>query len=372
MSRRLAWALAGALLSVLSTPGAAVAGPGYVKYYVTASAYRGAPENADEIATRFLGTTGRAADVRALNPALAEALPPGTPVVLPFDAVGVGVRYGLLPVARTGCPPLPVAGDAALERIGVPAARQAATGEGVLVAVVGGGVDPARAGHPGQVEPGVNLDTGAARAGDRCGAGSAAAALVIEVAPAARILPVAVRAGAPGQAAAGIDVAVSAGAGVVLLTDELNTTDAAVRAAIRSAADHDVVVVARTAPSLVQVGPGGGLPASGLSGPPSASGPPGSLSAPGSAPAAGVAALVRSRFPRMTAAAVADRLTATAEPQPGGPALLRADRAVTEPLPAPPEASATGPWLAAGTLLTVAAAGGGLWRWRRRRSAPTR
>ena len=39
----------------------------YVMYYVVAASYQGQPENLSEIASRFLGGAGRAADIFALN-----------------------------------------------------------------------------------------------------------------------------------------------------------------------------------------------------------------------------------------------------------------------------------------------------------------
>src|SRR5260221_3897345 len=82
-------------------------GPSNVKYYVVAAAYQGKPENLQEIAGRFLGSTARSQEIFDLNVGVLQpdggkltdpaVLHAGWDLVLPWDAVGAGVHYGLLP-----------------------------------------------------------------------------------------------------------------------------------------------------------------------------------------------------------------------------------------------------------------------------------
>ncbi|WP_306204558.1 S8 family serine peptidase [Actinoplanes sp. RD1] len=86
---------------------AAQAGDEYVKYYTVTSSYNGAQENLSEIAARFLGDQARSPEVFNLNSgrpqpdggALVDParLRAGWLLVLPWDAVGGGVQYGVLP-----------------------------------------------------------------------------------------------------------------------------------------------------------------------------------------------------------------------------------------------------------------------------------
>jgi membrane-anchored mycosin MYCP len=110
--------LVAALLGLGSAwPAAAgVAADEYVLYYTVTSAYQGNPENLGTIADRFLGDQGRSSELFNLNSgrkqpdggALSDGnkLTPGWYVVLPWDAVGAGVQYGVLP---TGTPAPPAA-----------------------------------------------------------------------------------------------------------------------------------------------------------------------------------------------------------------------------------------------------------------------
>src|SRR5258705_1425081 len=95
---------------VLAGAGQALAAgpsPGYVKYYVVAAAYKGQPENLPEIADRFLGSTARSGEIFNLSAGVVQSdgakltdpasLHAGWVMVLPWDAVGSGVQYGLLP-----------------------------------------------------------------------------------------------------------------------------------------------------------------------------------------------------------------------------------------------------------------------------------
>ncbi|MFI6763378.1 S8 family serine peptidase [Micromonospora sp. NPDC050417] len=86
---------------------ASVFGEEFVKYYSVAQTDQGRPESLTEIAGRLLGATGRAKEIYHLNTGrqqpdggtLTDAmlLRAGWYLVLPWDAVGDGVRYGLLP-----------------------------------------------------------------------------------------------------------------------------------------------------------------------------------------------------------------------------------------------------------------------------------
>ncbi|WP_052720055.1 S8 family serine peptidase [Actinoplanes rectilineatus] len=86
----------------------------YVKYYVVTAAYAGSPENLTEIATRFLGSGSRSAEIFNLNVgreqpdgrALSDAnrLTAGWMMVMPWDAVGSAIRYGELPSSTPSTP----------------------------------------------------------------------------------------------------------------------------------------------------------------------------------------------------------------------------------------------------------------------------
>ncbi|MGC4747923.1 S8 family serine peptidase [Micromonospora sp. DT201] len=114
-------------LAQLTTVEVATADPatasGFVKYYAVAASYQGAPENLTEIAVRVLGSGERSAEIYALNAGRPQAdgaglsdparLHAGWVLVLPWDAAGDGVRYGLLPtgsaVPNTGASGKPAA-----------------------------------------------------------------------------------------------------------------------------------------------------------------------------------------------------------------------------------------------------------------------
>ncbi|MFI0793774.1 S8 family serine peptidase [Micromonospora rubida] len=96
----------------------------YVKYYTVTSSYQGAPETLGGISQRFLGTTDRSVEIFSLNVGRTQLngdklsdpkiLRPGWQLVLPWDAVGTGVQYGLLPQknskpAPSGSAPAPAA-----------------------------------------------------------------------------------------------------------------------------------------------------------------------------------------------------------------------------------------------------------------------
>ncbi|GGJ95648.1 hypothetical protein GCM10010123_26890 [Pilimelia anulata] len=271
-----------------------------------------------------------------------------------------------------------------------------ADGTGVVVAVLDSGVDRRHPQLRDALLTGGDFLGGGAGAGDCAGHGTGVAGLIAAapgrrsalrgLAPGARILPVRVserrtvdgrptgRAAAPARVAAAIRWAVRRGADVLNLSLALPVDEPAVRSAIAAARRADVVVVAAAG------GPGGNYPAAypgvlgvGATGPTGerdGTGPGVDLVAPGrdvlstwpggyarltgpsfAAPyAAATAALVRQRWPRLTADAVVDRLLATADPAPGDPAAygrgaLNPYRAVTEadPGPAAPGGPATLP-----------------------------
>jgi hypothetical protein len=112
---------------------AAAADEDLVKYYTVTASYNGAPENLTEIATRFLGSGDRSADLFNLNTGRRQPdggvlldpqrLTKGWLLVLPYDAVGTGVQYGALPDKPassrvTRAVPAPSAGTAGRDTTG--------------------------------------------------------------------------------------------------------------------------------------------------------------------------------------------------------------------------------------------------------------
>ena len=97
------------LTMVAGAPAAPVT-QGYVKYYTVT----GASENLTEIAVKFLGRGSRSAEIYNLNAGRVQPdgagltdpakLNKGWSLVLPWDAVGTGVQYGLLPSKATPAP----------------------------------------------------------------------------------------------------------------------------------------------------------------------------------------------------------------------------------------------------------------------------
>jgi hypothetical protein len=111
---RLGRSALGALLALVAglatlglSPASASAADEYVKYYTVTSGYAGKPENLTEIATRFLGSGARSVEIFNLNTGRKQPdakvltdpgkLRPGWMLVMPWDAVGGGVQYGVLP-----------------------------------------------------------------------------------------------------------------------------------------------------------------------------------------------------------------------------------------------------------------------------------
>ncbi|GGM63353.1 S8 family serine peptidase [Dactylosporangium sucinum] len=178
-------------------------------------------------------------------PAVADAAPPA------------------LPVAASGCVgPSPVVyGD----RVPWPTARMVpyqawplSRGKGVLVAVLDSGVSGDATGLAGAVTAGQDVVAGGPARSDCLGRGTALASIVagrptagsgiVGMAPEATVLPIRVigsrRDVTPEAIAAGIDAAVDAGAGVILLGTGHVTGTAQLQAAVARAAGQNVLVVA--------------------------------------------------------------------------------------------------------------------------------
>ncbi|TBL28781.1 peptidase S8 and S53 subtilisin kexin sedolisin [Verrucosispora sp. SN26_14.1] len=288
-----------AVVASLVAPHRAVAAPveTYAKYYVVTSSYQGEPERLSVITQRFLGTTARTTDVLHLNAGRVQPdggrltdpdkLRAGWIIVLPWDAYGEGVRYGML--SSVGAPTTPTPGsrpattpsparspapgtgrcavtagpqtgsDWAQQELAAEQAWKLTEGGGVLVAVIDSGVDGSRAPLGGRVTTGVDIVAGDERGDVDClGSGTAMAGIIAArddadgsgggVAPASAVLPVRVVTTTPQSRAAdvatGIEVAVSAGSTVIALGGYVDPAAPEVAEAIRTALAHDVVVVA--------------------------------------------------------------------------------------------------------------------------------
>ncbi|MEU4677714.1 S8 family serine peptidase [Micromonospora sp. NPDC023737] len=283
----------------------------YVKYYTVASGPDGA-ESLAAIAGRLLGAANRAEEIYRLNVGRKQAdgqaltdsrqLRAGWALILPWDAVGDGVRIGPLPTqpssghqapavppVNTPRPPEPGKGTRpptssgcassvpsrpdsgwAQERMAPDQAWGRTRGAGVLVAVVDSGVDGSLPELGGRVAVGADIPSGTGRGDVDClgsgtamasiigarpveaaapaGTGPAQQATIAGIAPEATILPLRVVGDVPrskpADAATAIEVAVSAGARVVALGAFVDLADPAVAEAIGRASEHDVVVVA--------------------------------------------------------------------------------------------------------------------------------
>jgi membrane-anchored mycosin MYCP len=305
-----------ALLAVLTGGGSAVAaaagaGSGYVKYYVVSPGYQGQPEDLAEIALRFLGSAALSKEIFHLNAGVAQPeggrltnpsdIQVGWVLVLPWDAVGPGVQYGLRPTAVTIPPPVdpppasaPAAtrparhrrarprrarpgacagtpantggtqGDWAILRVAPQHAWPYSTGAGIRVAVVDSGVDGSAPGLAGRVTVGADIAGGTQGNTDCLGSGTAMAGIIaartggsagsMGMAPRATIIPVRVAVTrapvSPSDQASAIQVAVAAGAQVIALGSFMDPAQPVVAAAIRQAAARNVVVaVAAPAPA---------------------------------------------------------------------------------------------------------------------------
>ncbi len=251
--RRAAAAIAVAVLWVSTVAGgpARAADSTYVPYYTVTTSYQGAPETLASIAQRYLGGAERAIEIYHLNAGRKQAgggtltdadkLAAGWRLVLPWDAAGAGVQYGVLatgeaspanpgpaasspapkpspsrpgpeqsrapqspapaqdskpavqptPRKKTGtpaaggsaCPTLTRAGkepDWARTTLGADRAWDRTRGQGQLVAVVDSGVDGSLPQLDGHVTEGADVVSGSGRADVDClGTGTAMAAIVV-------------------------------------------------------------------------------------------------------------------------------------------------------------------------------------------------
>jgi hypothetical protein len=279
--------------------------------------------------------------------------------------------------------------------VDAPSVWPLSTGTGVLVAVVGTGVDPANAQFgPDQVLPEINLLPGGAATPDCDGRGTYAAGIVAAhgspattfagVAPGARILPIrytestsdSTQSVDPNALATAVNRAVQADAGVILVVVPAGTDSPALDSAVRSAHDAGDVVVspavgsqdgARSFPTATAGVLGVGAVDSAGTAVQTESGAYLALAAPGAdlvstsagaqghlgltwpvrdpsfaaAYVAGAVALIRSHQPGLTPNQIANRLTLTASRPPGGAhdgklgwGVLDAYAAVTATLPA--------------------------------------
>jgi subtilisin family serine protease len=270
-----------------SSPGEGYA-KGYLKYYVVRASYEGQPERLWDIATRLLGDGNRYVEIFDLNRGRTQpdggrltdpaALHTGWLLVLPWDATGSEVVYGTLPTLppspaapRTAQSPLlglfgcgslapRASGDVPWAQLRLAPANAWAHGRGgaVTVAVLDSGVDPTVPALAGRVLPG-RVATAARLRGDRdcSGHGTAMAAIVaarpspgspfVGMAPESTVLPIRIdlRAGAAAgsQVRAGVDLALSDGASVVMVAAATDLADPDVAAAVQAAAARDAVVV---------------------------------------------------------------------------------------------------------------------------------
>ncbi len=293
----------------------------YVKYYTVTSSHNGAKENLSEIAERFLGDSARSFELFNLNSgrkqpdggALVDParLNPGWLLILPWDAVGGGVQYGILPdtsptTAVTPKPntpsaspspgPVPSAGGtgttapaptkspssgnttskggrcatAAALRLAADQAWPQSRGKGQLVAVVDSGVDGSLPQLTGHLAVGSDIVSDSGRGDTDClGTGTAMAGLIAAqggsggsvtgIAPDSTILPVRIAETSTEvratDAAAGIQAAVSAGATVIALGSYVDSNDETVAEAIVEAVEHDIVVVLGALPKSVSINP---------------------------------------------------------------------------------------------------------------------
>ncbi|MGW5580528.1 S8 family serine peptidase [Micromonospora chokoriensis] len=320
-TRRWAAGLVVALLAALApTAPAAAAVDEYVLYATVTASSTDRGQTLSDIAGRYLGDAARADELFNLNSgrrqpdgkALTDPdrLTPGWYLVLPWDAVGPGVQYGVLPTrppdpSATATPPstatgpgtppsspdpLPtsrpggtcVAATVASDRSTWATTRLAADrvwprtkGAGQLVAVVDSGVDGRLPQLAGRVAQGADLVTGGLRGDTDClGTGTAMAGLVAASAPAGGgfagmapdsvVLPIRIATDGkpvgPADQAAAIEVAASAGATVIALGDHVTVTDEGVRRAIEQALSRDIVVIAGAPAGVANAGAADLLP----------------------------------------------------------------------------------------------------------------
>ncbi|MGW0435126.1 S8 family serine peptidase [Micromonospora sp. NPDC003197] len=293
----------------------------YVKYYVVAAS----DQNLTEIATRLLGDGSRSGELLSLNAGRKQPdgmaltnprqLNPGWLLVLPWDAVGAGVQYGLLPdkapvTTKPSTPPesrttvpdaaLPstppstspsspprndvsattqgcntaagskASSDWASLRLAANQAWPWSRGAGQLVAVIDSGVDGALPQLSGRVAMGRDIITGSGRGDTDClGSGTAMAGLIAAqpikgstvagIAPDATVLPMRVvdknAPSRPADGAAAIGAAVAAGATVIAIGSHVDINQVEVAKAVNAAVEQGAVVVVGAVLSTVPVNP---------------------------------------------------------------------------------------------------------------------
>jgi hypothetical protein len=312
-ARRVALAMVVGVLAAVGTAMVAVAtrrDAGYLKYYTVAASYQGQPETLTEIAHRFLGAADRAADIYDLNAdrtqpdggTLQDATAPlraGWVLVLPWDATGDGVRYGLPPTGppsatssrKSSATPSPsdpagvscaatggssTRSDWAALRLAPDQAWSHTRGQGQLVAIVDSGTDASLPQLAGHVTVGADVTGGTDQGHRDClGSGTAMAGLVvgqpvlgsplIGIAPDAAVMPVRVVATSPRPRPAdevtAIQAAIAGDPGVIALGAFVDPDDPAVAPAVAAALARDIVVVAgaRTAGAVRPAPAGAGL-----------------------------------------------------------------------------------------------------------------
>ncbi|MEV0809424.1 S8 family serine peptidase [Micromonospora sp. NPDC050200] len=270
----------------------------FVKYYVVGTDSDGRPELLWHIAARLLGDGERYRELLDLNQGRSQPdggrlsspnlVRSGWVLLLPWDATGDGVRYGVPPVAALSRPgtaartPSPPPIDRTQERCGArsswagpdlswaqlrlapDSAWARSRGRGVSVAVLDSGVDASAPALSGRVLAGFDV-TGNGRRGDQdCqGHGTALAAIIaarpssgrglVGIAPEANILPIRLntRGGTanPAEIVEGLRRASADGAKVVVIGVPADLTDARIQDAVRLATLHDAVVVTPAPPS---------------------------------------------------------------------------------------------------------------------------
>ncbi|MGW0502849.1 S8 family serine peptidase [Micromonospora sp. NPDC003241] len=327
-------ALAPAATAVVTDPAPALAAPAdpqvqpYVLYYTVTASHQGRPETLWTIAARFLGDAERAGEILELNTGRRQPdggrltdpgrLNAGWHLVLPWDAIGTGLRHGVLTTAPTTAPTtarsapapavpaartLPPVAPGTVRTAGSPAAARSGcrprvvaeppaastwgqrlmaphevwritSGSGVRVAVVDSGVAAGRPELGDRLGRGADIVSGNGSGDVDCvGTGTALAGIVaaddgadgrrVGVAPKAVIVPVRlVDRGVPASPPASVtavQVAVATGAKVILLGPAVDATDPTVRSAIDEAIGHGVLVVVPAPTGGTPVAPADGL-----------------------------------------------------------------------------------------------------------------
>jgi hypothetical protein len=279
--------------------------------------------------------------------------------------------------------------DWGMTRMAADKAWQHSRGTGQLVAIIDSGVDGRAGALNNRVAIGANIVTGDGRGDTDClGSGTAMAGLIAAepvderkftgIAPESIIMPVRVATDGKGvdkvSQAAAIEVAVSAGATVIALGSYVDVMQDTVAKAVRTALDHNIVVVAgapvtgaaaadppeglllvagvaadgkpaaRYAPQMVDlVAPGVNVSSIGANGTKAFTGTGTQYAV---ALAAGAAALVRASHPELSATQVAHRLTVTSSKMKGngpyGHGMLNPVAAITSELSEETTAGAAG------------------------------